>query len=280
MARLTRRHGVRHAARMPRHVVALVILLAGLGAGLRCAPARATPPDQVLRLPTATDHPPPRAHVVVRAAPRVAVHRVGPAPRDPPRRAPPPRDRHPVLPLPPDPPRLAPPVIAAPHAALHSPGAPAHPATPAPRADRGSVTGLPLPRFAALRSDEVYLRAGPGFRYPVRWVYRRIGMPVEIEREFEVWRLVLTPDGVRGWMHEATLKGKRDGIVTGGRHRLRAGPTASAAAVAILEPGVIVRLMRCDAGAAWCRVDAAGHRGWLGRADFWGTFPGEAVTGR
>jgi SH3-like domain-containing protein len=146
-------------------------------------------------------------------------------------------------------------------------------------ADVGSVTGLPLPRFAALRSNEVDLRAGPGFRYPIRWVYRRLGMPVEIEREFGVWREVLMPDGTRGWMHEATLNGRHDGIVMGGRHTMRQAAAATAGAVAIVEPGVILRILRCDAGAVWCRVAAASFRGWLPRADFWGTFPGEKVVG-
>jgi SH3-like domain-containing protein len=41
-------------------------------------------------------------------------------------------------------------------------------------------TNLPLPRFAALRSDQVNLRAGPGDRYPIEWVFTRKELPVEI----------------------------------------------------------------------------------------------------
>lgn len=247
-------------------VLLAVLLMAG-GAG----PAWA----QVLRLPPRDAPPPPRQQVRVRAAPRTAVRRLGgPVGRPVGRPVGGPMGR-PVrwLPLPPVPPGLAAPVpVPAP--------APAVKPRPAPKphpADIGTVTGLPLPRFASLRSDEVYLRAGPGFRYPVRWVYRRRGMPVEIEREFQLWRLVLTPDGARGWMHEATLKGRRDGIVTGTRHRLRAAPEAGARVVAIVEPGVILRLLRCGAGSPWCRVEAGGRRGWIRRRDFWGTFPGEKI---
>lgn len=74
------------------------------------------------------------------------------------------------------------------------------------RANRaGSVTGLPLPRFAALRADRVNLRVGPGLRYPIRWVYLRVNLPVKIEREFGNWRLVENYDGVTGWVHQALL---------------------------------------------------------------------------
>ncbi|MFT8731300.1 MAG: SH3 domain-containing protein [Acetobacter fabarum] len=80
---------------------------------------------------------------------------------------------------------------------------------------KGSVTGLPLPRYAALRSDEVNMRAGPGQRFPILWVYHRRGMPVRVEREFDVWRLVEDPSGQKGWMQQATLAGGRDFLIPG-----------------------------------------------------------------
>ena len=96
------------------------------------------------------------------------------------------------------------------------------PRRPRQRSRQGSVTGLPLPRFASLRTDEVNLRRGPGTRYPIEWVYKRRDLPVEIEREFEVWRLIVDPDGIKGWVHQATLTGRRSFIVTG--QRARAAP--------------------------------------------------------
>ena len=122
------------------------------------------------------------------------------------------------------------------------------------------------------------LRAGPGTRYPIDWVYKRIGMPVEILREFDVWRLVETPDGQKGWMHEATLVGRRDLMITGSRQTLRAEASDTARAVAVLEPGVIGRIRSCDANAGWCRVQVGEYRGWLPRQAFWGTLPSEPVS--
>jgi SH3-like domain-containing protein len=165
------------------------------------------------------------------------------------------------------------------------PPAPPPPApAPAPQAEKpaetpkGSVTGLPIPRWASLRSDEVNLRAGPGTRYPVDWVYRRRGLPVEIEREFEVWRLVRDQDGVRGWVHQATLTGRRDFIVAGSEHTLRSSAADTASAVATLKPGVIGHIRDCAAGKTWCEVQVGDYRGWLKRDDLWGTYPDEAVN--
>nr|WP_298794619.1 SH3 domain-containing protein [uncultured Acetobacter sp.] len=94
------------------------------------------------------------------------------------------------------------------------------PATPPavtapPEPPKGTVTGLPLPRYAALRSDEVNMRAGPGRRFPILWVYHRRGMPMRVEREFDVWRLVEDVTGQKGWIQQATLAGGRDFLVPG-----------------------------------------------------------------
>lgn len=49
-------------------------------------------------------------------------------------------------------------------------------------------SGLKLPRFVSLRSNQINARSGPGARYPIEWVYMQKGAPVEIIAEFEIWR--------------------------------------------------------------------------------------------
>ena len=57
--------------------------------------------------------------------------------------------------------------------------------------------------------------AGAGQRFPILWVCHRRGMPVRVEREFDVWRLVEDQTGQKGWMQQATLAGGRDFLVPG-----------------------------------------------------------------
>jgi SH3-like domain-containing protein len=171
------------------------------------------------------------------------------------------------------------PVVAAKAApATDRPAPSASPVVAPPAENKGSATGLPLPRFAALRSDDVNLRAGPGTRYPIEWVYQRRNLPVEIEREFDVWRLVSDPEGVKGWVHQATLTGRRSFVVTGAERTIRAAAQAEAAPVARLRPGVVGRILHCEAGALWCEVQVQGYHGFLPRADFWGSSAGEAIN--
>ncbi len=157
--------------------------------------------------------------------------------------------------------------------------APTEPAKPEADNTKGSNTGLPLPRFAALRSDEVNLRAGPGTRYPIEWIYQRRELPVEILREFEVWRLVQDPEGTKGWVHQATLTGRRSFIVTATEATLRREAQDGASPVAILKAGVIGHIRSCQASSDWCQVQTGDYRGYLKRSQFWGTLPGEAFAG-
>ena len=156
----------------------------------------------------------------------------------------------------------------------------AAPAAPPPKFDpnKGTETGLPLPRWVSLRADEVNLRTGPGMRYPIDWEYHRRDLPVQILREFEVWRLVQDQDSIKGWVHQATLSGRRAFVVTGAERTMRDSASDNAAPVARLMPGVVGRIRRCDAGSEWCEVQVESYRGWLKREEFWGTFPGEAVV--
>ena len=141
---------------------------------------------------------------------------------------------------------------------------------------KADATGLPIPRFVSLRTDPINMRAGPGMRYPVDWVYRRRHLPVEVVEEFETWRKIRDPDGAEGWVHQSMLTGRRTGVVKGEVRRLRQANAEDGEQVATVEPGVVVSLQRCPTG-PYCRVEVNGLRGWLKRDEIWGVYPDEPV---
>lgn len=150
-------------------------------------------------------------------------------------------------------------------------------AAKAPEPSKGTVTGQKLPRWAGIRYDGVKLRVGPGTRYPVDWIYRRPDQPVRVLREFETWRLIEDNDGVKGWVHQSNLTGRRSFMVPNER-TLRRSAADDAPAVAVLRPGVVGRVRGCAADAAWCEVRVGDYHGWLKREGLWGLSPGEAVS--
>lgn len=144
----------------------------------------------------------------------------------------------------------------------------------------GPVTGLEMPRFAVLRSDTVNMRQGPGTSWPIEWTFQRRDLPVMIIGEFQLWRRIRDPDGAEGWVHSATLVGRRNALVKGADRAeipLRQRPEEGAPPAALLRPGVIARIRSCEADSAWCQIQAGPHRGWLQRTEFWGALEKEKV---
>ena len=140
---------------------------------------------------------------------------------------------------------------------------------------RSGEGGLPVPRYVSLRSDDVNLRAGPGARYPVDWVFKRRNLPVEVVAEFEHWRRIRDWQGTEGWVHQSMLSARRYVMVAATMGELRRQPERAGEVVARAETGVLAQLIECRD--IWCRVDAAGHRGWVERKALWGVYPDETV---
>src|SRR3546814_14843606 len=84
------------------------------------------------------------------------------------------------------------------------------------------LSRLPVPRYASLASGKATMRTGPGERYPTTWLYERQGLAVRVVQEYGPWRVVVDPDGARGWMHRTTVWGQPTAM---GRHGVQ-GPRA------------------------------------------------------
>ena len=142
-----------------------------------------------------------------------------------------------------------------------------------------NTSGLPVPRFVTLRSDQVNLRTGPGEQYPIDWVFKRKNMPVEIVAEFKVWRKIRDVDGTEGWVYHSLLSGRRTGVVlTKSKDELVAlhvKADAKSAIAAQLQPGVLATVKYC--GSNWCRITGQGFEGFIPQERLWGVYPNEKV---
>ena len=117
------------------------------------------------------------------------------------------------------------------------------------------------------------MRAGPGVRYPISWVYQRKGMPLMVMAEFENWRKVRDTDGTEGWMHRSLLSGRRTAVLRAGITELRRAPEATAPIIMRAEAGVIGKLLVCQK--SWCQMDLNDTKAWLPRTVIFGVLPNE-----
>jgi SH3-like domain-containing protein len=140
---------------------------------------------------------------------------------------------------------------------------------------RGRSTGLPVPRFVSLASDQVNVRFGPGRQYPIHWVYTRAGLPVTIIAEFDTWRKIRDWEGAEGWVHSSLLSSRRTVMIIDQQRELKRTPDPDARTVLRAEPYVLGELLACEG--AWCQVEIADRRGWLQRSEAWGVLPEEII---
>ncbi|MDP6832896.1 MAG: SH3 domain-containing protein [Alphaproteobacteria bacterium] len=144
------------------------------------------------------------------------------------------------------------------------------------RAAQPGASGLPTPRFVSLSASTVNMRAGPGVRYPITWVYRRAGVPLMVMAEYDYWRKVRDAEGTEGWMHRSLLSGRRTAVLRAGVGELRQEPKDRAQIILRAEAGVIGELFACQG--AWCEMELNDVRAWLPRADIFGALPNEEFT--
>lgn len=137
-------------------------------------------------------------------------------------------------------------------------------------------TGLPIPRFVSLRSDKVFVRTGPALRYPIKWVFQRQNLPVEVIQEFDTWRKIRDHEGQEGWIHQSLTQGRRYALVKneeGAMLRRKASDTSKP--VALVEPMVIARVEKCED--AYCFVSTSGFEGWAQRNFLYGIYADEKL---
>ena len=143
--------------------------------------------------------------------------------------------------------------------------------------DPAEGTGLPLPRFVSLKSDDVNVRRGPGQEYDVAFTFVRAGLPVEITQEFDNWRKIRDSEGSEGWVFHSLLSGKRTALVAPwdntGPFPAHAIADPKSPVVAYLERKVVADIAQCTG--AWCEISVKGYDGWIEQERLWGVYPAE-----
>jgi len=141
----------------------------------------------------------------------------------------------------------------------------------------GSVTGLEIPRFVSLKSNDVNLRVGPSTNYPIKLKYITQNLPVEIIDEFDVWRQARDHNGKIGWLHKSLIKGERfilTGYKNGKEINLYKRPNGKI--IGVIKKNNILDLKMCIL--SWCKVNHNKIKGWLLKENVWGVYDSETYN--
>lgn len=145
-------------------------------------------------------------------------------------------------------------------------------------AEEESESGLAIPRMVSLRSSLINVRSGPGNRYPIEWVYKQKGAPVEIIAEFELWRKIRDWEGSETWVHKAMLSGRRFiKVINPGENNIYAKPENTSRIIAKAEDGVVGEIEKCPTPDGMCLIKFDTIKGWMPRKGLFGIYKNEVI---
>ena len=133
----------------------------------------------------------------------------------------------------------------------------------------GIETGLEIPRYVSLKSNDINIRVGPSVNYPIVLKYVKENYPVMIVEEYEDWRKVIDFRHNSGWIHKSLIKGNRFGIIViNSNSFVKVFNTINGKEIGKIEDGNIIELRKCKQD--WCLVGIQNKYGWIKKIYIWG----------
>ena len=122
--------------------------------------------------------------------------------------------------------------------------------------------------FLTLKNDEVNLRQGPSFEYPIKLIYKKKYLPVIILDKSETWRKISDFENNSGWIHVSQLSKKKSAINIKNNSIIYKKPTIFSKPIAKLETGRLMLIKKCKD--EWCKINTGRFNGWINRKYLWG----------
>ena len=121
--------------------------------------------------------------------------------------------------------------------------------------------------FLSLKNKKVNVRYGPGFDYPIKYIYKKKFLPVKVIDKKENFRKIIDLKKNSGWIHISQLKKSKSFIVTRNKILFRK-PTVFSKPIARIQKGRLLQYKDCKKN--WCNVKSAGFNGWVKTDSLWG----------
>ena len=122
--------------------------------------------------------------------------------------------------------------------------------------------------YLSLKKDKVYVRYGPGFDSPIKFIYRKINLPIKQIDKKENWRRIIDFKNNSGWIHWSQLK-KNNSIIPLEDKILFKKPTQFSKPIATIKKGRVLVLQKCTG--LWCKIKSDNFKGWVKTDNIWGS---------
>ena len=122
--------------------------------------------------------------------------------------------------------------------------------------------------FLSLKKNKVNVRYGPSLNYPIKYVYKKINLPVKQIDKKENFRRIIDLKNNSGWIHLSQLKPSNSLIVLKNKILFTDSSNFSEP-IAQIEKGRLLIIKKCQKN--WCKVKTEEYSGWIKNDNVWGS---------
>ena len=121
--------------------------------------------------------------------------------------------------------------------------------------------------FLSLKKNTVNVRYGPSFESPIKYVYKKIDLPIKQIDKKENWRRIIDFKNNSGWIHLSQLK-KVNSLIPLEDKILFKNPSNFSKPIAKIKKGRVLLLIKCENN--WCKIKTDQFKGWIKSENIWG----------
>jgi len=123
--------------------------------------------------------------------------------------------------------------------------------------------------YLILKNDKANVRYGPGFDYPIKFIYKKKNFPVKVIDKKENFRRIIDFKKNSGWIHTSQLK-KGKSFILLKNQILFSKPTKYSKPMLKISKGRLLLVKKCKKN--WCKVKTENYLGWVITNNIWGTY--------
>ena len=123
-------------------------------------------------------------------------------------------------------------------------------------------------KFLSLKKDKVNVRYGPSFDSEIKYIYKKINLPVKQIDQKENFRRIIDLKNNSGWIHISQLK-KSNSIIILDNKILFEKSTDFSKPILRLKKGRMLIIKKCKK--KWCNVTTDNYIGWVKTENIWGS---------
>ena len=121
--------------------------------------------------------------------------------------------------------------------------------------------------FLSLKKNKVNVRYGPSIESPIKYVYKKVNLPIKQIDKKENWRRIVDSKNNSGWIHWSQLK-KVNSIIVLEDKILFKNPSNFSKPLAQVKKGRLLIVQKCDG--EWCKIKSESFKGWIKTNNVWG----------